>query len=109
MSLVERVKQKIKELIENKGVSVYELAQRADLTEACIRNWYTKRNYTPSLEAIEKICFALEITETELVRKDDETSIYVTEEEKKFFKMWRSLDEKKRNLILMQMDAFLQG
>lgn len=68
MGLVDRVKIKIKELIESKGLSIYELAEKADLTEACIRNWYTKRNYTPSLEAIEKICFALGITEAELVR-----------------------------------------
>ena len=47
--------------MEKKGLSVYELAKKADLTEACIRNWYTKRNYTPSLEAIEKICCALDI------------------------------------------------
>lgn len=61
MNLVERVKFRIKELIEIKRISIYELAEKSDLTEACIRNWYTKRNYTPSLEAIEKICRAFDI------------------------------------------------
>lgn len=41
MGLVERVKIRIKELIASKGLSIYELAEKADLTEACIRNWYT--------------------------------------------------------------------
>lgn len=106
MGLVERVKFKIKELIEIKKISIYELAEKADLTEACIRNWYTKRNYTPSLEAIEKICRAFDISESELVRRDDEELISMTEKEKQLLKNWLMLDEKQRKLILMQMDAF---
>ena len=105
MGLVERVKFKIKELIEIKKISIYELAEKADLTEACIRNWYTKRNYTPSLEAIEKICRAFDISESELVRRDDEELISMTEKEKQLLKNWLMLDEKQRKLILMQMDA----
>lgn len=107
MGLVERVKFKIKELIEIKKISIYELAEKADLTEACIRNWYTKRNYTPSLEAIEKICRAFDISESELVRRDDEELVPMTEKEKQLLKNWLTLDEKQRNLILMQIDAFL--
>ncbi len=107
MGLVERVKFKIKELIEIKKISIYELAEKADLTEACIRNWYTKRNYTPSLEAIEKICRAFDISESELVRRDDEELVPMTEKEKQLLKNWLLLDEKQRNLILMQIDAFL--
>ena len=107
MSLVKRVKLKIKELIEIKKISIYELAEKADLTEACIRNWYTKRNYTPSLEAIEKICRAFDISESELVRRDDEELVPMTEKEKQLLKNWLLLDEKQRNLILMQIDAFL--
>lgn len=107
MNLVERVKFRIKELIEIKRISIYELAEKADLTEDCIRNWYTKRNYTPSLEAIEKICRAFDISESELVRRDDEELVPMTEKEKLLLKNWLLLDEKQRNLILMQIDAFL--
>ena len=107
MNLVERVKFKIKELIEIKKISIYELAEKADLTEACIRNWYTKRNYTPSLEAREKICRAFDISESELVRRDDEELVPMTEKEKQLLKNWLLLDEKQWDLILMQIDAFL--
>lgn len=109
MGLVERVKIRIKELIASKGLSIYELAEKADLTEACIRNWYTKRNYTPSLEAIEKICCALEITEAELVRREEEELVPITAKEKQLIKNWLMLDEKKRSLILMQIEAFLSN
>lgn len=88
MNLVERVKFRIKELIEIKRISIYELAEKSDLTEACIRNWYTKRNYTPSLEAIEKICRAFDISESELVRRDDEELVPMTEKEKLLLKNW---------------------
>lgn len=107
MELVDRVKRKIRKLIKQKGISIYELAEKADLTEACIRNWYTKRNYTPSLEALEKICRALDISETELVRREDEELIPATLEERELLKNWVALDEKQKNLISMQMDAFL--
>lgn len=109
MGLVDRVKIRIKELIESKHISIYDLAQKADLTEACIRNWCTKRNYTPSLEAIEKICCALDITEAELVRREEEDLIPVTANEKQLLRNWLMLDEKKRNLILMQIEAFLSN
>jgi transcriptional regulator with XRE-family HTH domain len=70
--LVSRVKDKIKKLIESRNVTVYELAQKSDLTEACIRNWFTKRNYTPSLEALEKISKAFQIEPFELLCEDAE-------------------------------------
>lgn len=106
MNLVERVKFRIKELIEIKRISIYELAEKSDLTEACIRNWYTKRNYTPSLEAIEKICRAFDISESELVRRDDEELVPMTEKEKLLLKNWLLLDEKQRNLILIANRCF---
>ena len=107
MALIERVKTKIKELIAVKGMTIYELAQKAELTEACIRNWYTKRNYTPSLEAIEKICIALEIPVSELVRQPNEELLSVSFNEKLLIRNWRMLDSKERELILMQMNIFL--
>ena len=107
MGLVERIKLRIKELIEQKGVSIYSLAEKADLTEACIRNWYTKRNYTPSLEAIEKICTALNIPVTELVRAENEELMPVTEKEKELLSSWALLEEKQKKVVLMQIDAFL--
>ncbi len=107
MELVDRVKSKIKELIKEKGWSIYELANKAELTEACIRNWYTKRNYTPSLEAIEKICKAFDIPATEIVRDKNEKPIALTAQETEIIKNWRKLDGKQRNSVKVQMEAFL--
>ena len=105
--LVQRVKTKIKELIEKKGMSIYEVAKKSDLTEACIRNWYTKRNYTPSLEAIEKICNTFNITEAELMLMEDEELVSVGEEERDLLKGWLLLSDSQKKLVKMQIDAFL--
>lgn len=105
--LVQRVKTKIKELIEKKGMSIYEVAKKSDLTEACIRNWYTKRNYTPSLEAIEKICNTFNITEAELMLREDEELVSVSEEERDLLKGWLLLSDSQKKLVKMQIDAFL--
>lgn len=109
MGLIERVKVRIKNIIEQRGISIYNLAANADLTEACIRNWYTKRNYTPSLEAIEKICLALDISVAELMREEDEKMMPVTETERLLLESWMRLEEKQKKVILMQMDAFLNS
>ena len=105
--LVQRVKTKIKELIEKKGMSIYEVAKKSELTEACIRNWYTKRNYTPSPEAIEKICNTFNITEAELMLREDEELVSVSEEERDLLKGWLLLSDSQKKLVKMQIDAFL--
>ena len=109
MGLVERVKGRIKDIIDQRGISIYNLADNADLTEACIRNWYTKRNYTPSLEAIEKVCRALDISVAELVCEEQEEMMPVTETEKTLLGNWIKLEEKQKKVILMQIEAFLDN
>ena len=77
MDGVAKVKWRIKDYMSQKEMSIYELAKRADLTEACIRNWYTKRSYTPSLEAIIKISNALEVSVADLFREDANEQFYI--------------------------------
>lgn len=107
MDLSGRVKKRIKELMDQRAWSVYDLSQKSDLTEACIRNWYTKRNYTPSLEAIEKICKAFEISVAELVRDETEDSIVVDAEKKELLKNWSNLETKQKKVVCMQIETFL--
>ena len=66
-----------------------------------------KRNYTPSLEAIEKICNTFNITEAELMLREDEELVSVSEEERDLFKGWLLLSDSQKKLVKMQIDAFL--
>ena len=108
-NLSDRVKFKVRELLLQKNVTIYTLAEKADLTEACIRNWYTKRNYTPSLEAIEKIAKAFEVPVTELVLEENQENIAVTNEEKELLEKYLKLNKKQKNAIKVQIDAFLDN
>ena len=108
MGLVENVKKRVQVFRKSRGLSVYELAVKSELTEACIRNWYTKRNYTPSLEAIEKICKALNISPVEFVRDENDRFRCVNEEENKLLDGWICLNEKQKMLIFMQIENFLE-
>lgn len=104
--LVSKVKSKIKELIISKRLSIYELAQKADLREACIRNWYTARNYTPSLEAIEKICKALEISVFELFC-DGEDVIPVNHENMLLLKKMQKLNAIQKNAVMIHIESYI--
>lgn len=109
MDLSNRVKLHIKEIVEKRHVSIYELSNKADLTEACIRNWYTKRNYTPSLKAIEKISEALNIPVTEIVKDDEAEMVALTKEQKQLLEKWTLLGDKQKKLIQLQIEAFLEN
>ncbi len=108
MGLVETVKVRIKQLLKQRGWTIYELAERADLTEACIRNWYTKRNYTPSLEALEKIRHAFQISVAELVCTRGEKMVPLDDDGQKMFKNWALLDKKQRSVVIIAMDSYIK-
>ncbi len=103
--LVSKVKEKIKKLIAERNITIYDLAQKSDLTEACIRNWFTVRNYTPSLEALEKISKAFEISPFELFCDHDDI-MPATSENKEFLYKFCRLTKKQKDAILILLDSF---
>ncbi len=108
MDAVTKVKWRIKDLLIQKGMSIYELAEKSEITEACIRNWYTKRNYTPSLEAIIKICAAFEIPVSELFREEDDEQVCVNREEMQLLSSWARLTEKQKKAVKSIIEAFTE-
>ncbi len=107
MGGVAKVKWRIKDYMSQRGISTYELAKKADLTEACIRNWYTKRSYTPSLEAIIKISNALEVPVADLFREDENEQIYVTKEEKELLMDWSMLSDKQKSAVRSVIETYI--
>ncbi len=107
MDGVAKVKWRIKDYMSQKELSIYELAKKADLTEACIRNWYTKRGYTPSLEALIKVSNALEVSVADLFREDDNEQLYVTKEEKELLIDWSMLNDKQKSAVRSVIESFI--
>ncbi|MBQ7339910.1 MAG: helix-turn-helix transcriptional regulator [Clostridia bacterium] len=107
MDAIAQVKWRIKDYMLQKGVSIYELASKADITEACIRNWYTKRDYTPSLEAIIKVSKALEINVVDLFKDEESDQICVSKEEKELLASWSILNDKQKHAVKNVIETFM--
>lgn len=108
MDTISKVKWKIKDILIQKDMSIYELAAKAEITDACIRNWYTKRNYNPSLVAIIKICNALDISVAELFRDENDELISVGKEEKQLLSYWAVLNDKQKNAVKTMIETFVE-
>ena len=108
MDYISRIKWRIKEILIQKNISIYQLANRTELSSACIHNWYSKRNYTPSLSAILKICEVLEISPIELFRDETDETVCVSKEEKALLNNWTLLGEKQKHLLNLQIQSYLE-
>lgn len=101
------VKQKVKELAAARGMSMYSLAQAADLTQTCLANWYGKRNYEPSVAALEKVAKALDVTMAELFCDNTEQMYPLSAETQQLFVDWQKLNEEQKKAVTGIIDCFI--
>lgn len=105
---ITNVKDRVKYLIKERGMSIYELANVADISEACIRNWYGKRNYVPSIDSLQKICEVLNVSMAQLFVDEKEEFYPVNEELKDLIINWQKLDSNKKELILSLIKSYIR-
>lgn len=91
-----------------RNLTMYALAQRSDLSQACIANWYNKRNYQPSVDALEKICTGLEITMAELFSDEDAFLMPLTSETKQLVNDWHKLENAQKQAIISHIKSYLK-
>ncbi len=101
------IKLKIKKYMDDKKINVYALAKKSGVTQPCIANWFNERNYTPSIDALEKVCDGLEITMAQLFCKDDEAMMPVAAEERKLLEIWQILNVNQRNYLLKLLESII--
>ena len=99
------VKSKIKYFMKAKNLNDYKLAQKSGLSQPTITNWFNSRNYTPSIEALEKVCSAFEITIAELCCTNDEKMMPVSDEIQELLNVWYILDKSQRENFLGLMKS----
>lgn len=102
------VKTNIQRFMNQKGVTVRELALRTGLTEVAIRNWFSAANYSPSLANIEKICIALEICPFELFCDIGDAAIPLTEEKKILLDKYDDLTPRQRAAVMTMLDSYTE-
>lgn len=72
---------RVTEYREKKGWTEYQLAEKSGLTQSTISSWYRK-DMTPTIHSLEKICSALEITLSQFFASDkDNFSLTDTQKE----------------------------
>ena len=77
------VKEKIAKLRKERGWTLGKLAHEAGISTSAVYNWYNDKNYTPGRDAIEDVCAAFGITQSEFwadvevdrVTKNTETKV----------------------------------
>ena len=94
------IKDRIKKILNQRDMKIYELAKLSDVPEACIRNWYSKRNYVPSLPSLINICKVLDINLSMLVMTEDEEYCPISKESKNLLIDWFALDPDVRKSLM---------
>ena len=102
------IKTKIKRLIKEKGTSIYDLAKKSGVTQPCIANWFNERNYTPSIDALEKVCDGLEITMAQLFCNADEDIVPVSVDERRLLYIWQILNGEQRKHFLELLESLVK-
>ena len=101
-----KLKSKLNQIIEDKEVSISQLAINSDISDACIRNWFSKRNYNPSLETLLKICDGLDIDICELFVNDEQEFYPINQELKELINFWNKLDKKQKEAVLIHIKSY---
>jgi len=92
---------RINELLEFNGWSVYRLAKEADLPPSSLNNIFNRKTF-PSIPTLQKICNGFEISlseffnfETKPLRNYD-----ISEEEQRFNNLYRGLSKRKKEILM---------
>ncbi|MBE7074789.1 MAG: helix-turn-helix transcriptional regulator [Clostridiales bacterium] len=104
-NLVELAKNKISQILQQRQISMEKLAELSGLTLACISNWYGGRKYVPSIDSLEKVAKALDISLAYLFCSNEE-KIYLTKEQKDLINDYICLTENQKNTIKYLIKSF---
>lgn len=88
----------ITEYREARNWTEYQLAERSGIPQSTISSWYRK-NTTPTVPSLEKICAAFGITMSEFFLEGD-SPVTLTQSQKKLLDAWSGLSDDKQAVIL---------
>lgn len=97
------VLEKIRQMQAERGWSTYKLSYESGLTQSTLSNMFS-RGTCPTVDTLEKICEAFEITLAEFF-KEDEKQLYASKEEIELLKKYRALNSKEKEAVKSTIDA----
>ena len=66
------VRLKVKEVAEQKGISMGKLSRAADMDRNTIKRLYDDRNYAPSIDTLHRVAQALGVKIADLIEETDD-------------------------------------
>ena len=93
---MKQILEKIDSLRREKGLSVYKLTIQAELSENTIYNWY-KKNYCPTLDALEAVCRVLDISLFSLFATNESEAL--TSQEEQLISIFRKLSSSEKEIL----------
>lgn len=94
---------RIRQLMDERGWSEYRLSKESDLSQSTIANVF-KRNNAPTLPTLEAVCKAFGITLTQFF-SDDGDPIELNEEQKELLKIWSTISDEQKKILLDLMNT----
>jgi transcriptional regulator with XRE-family HTH domain len=94
------VKLRIKELMDQRGWTVYELAKRMGVAPSGISNLY-KRNNEPSINTLETMCAAFGISMAQFFDEGEVSGL--NDEQRRLLGAWDGLNAEQKDAIMQVM------
>lgn len=94
---------RLKQMLDERGWTMYRLAKESGLNEATIANIY-RRNAMPSILTLEQICQGFGITLSQFFAESE--MVELTPELRDVFDNWVFLTQKQKDAVLTMMHAF---
>lgn len=98
------VLERIRQLRETRGWSVYRLATLSGIPQSTIATWYQKNLYPP-IDKLEMLCDVFDISLSEFFFVSGFNG--VTEENSELLEKWTLLGRAEKNAVITVIDAFI--
>ena len=96
------VKERIQQLIDERGWSIYRLAKETNVSWSTLRNMF-KRNNDPSIYTLECICKGMGMTLPQFFDVDNQMGL--TDEQRQLIQQWSRLNDRDKRLVSELVDA----
>lgn len=100
------VRDRLRQLMDQQGLSVYMLAKQSDLTWNTIDN-ILKRNGNPTIHTLTMLCRGLGISLVQFFDETEETS-QITPEQQRYLTRRNALNERDRHIVDSMIDIMLK-
>ena len=94
---------KLRELLEQNGITEYRLAKKSGLSDSTIKNIF-RRNTVPSIPTLEAICKGFGITLSQFFAEDE--LIETTPDFKELIDYWKFLTPEQKHAVIELLKTF---